>query len=49
MTVKELLLQIKKEGDKNPDVLNYSVTTEGWCCGTDHVEIDHKAKEVNVS
>lgn len=49
MRVQELLLQLEDAVKANPDVLNYEIMTEGWCCGTSYLEIDDELKEINIS
>lgn len=46
MTVKELLLKLKAAIKENPDVNDYQVMTEGWCVGTDNVEVDDALKKI---
>lgn len=48
MTVKELIETLQKEVARTPDVLNYHVTTEGFTCGTDGVEVDETLREICI-
>ena len=46
MTVQEMLSKLKAAITDNPDVIDYQVMTEGFCCGTDDVEVDDKLKAI---
>jgi len=48
MTVKELIDAVRQEVEKNPDVLNYLVTTEGFTVGTDGIEVDETLREICI-
>lgn len=48
MTVKELIDVTQKEVEKNPDVLKYKVTIEGFTVGTDGIEVDETLREICI-
>lgn len=39
MIVRELIEELNRIVSENPEILDYEVNTEGYCCGTNEVEV----------